>query len=39
VTHEILQTVLDVASGRPTVSEDLDLGRDEFVPWQLGAVM
>ena len=35
---EILETVLAVASGRPTVSEDLDLGRDEFVPWQLGAV-
>jgi altronate hydrolase len=35
---EILQAVLDVASGRPTVSEELDLGRDEFVPWQLGAV-
>jgi altronate hydrolase len=38
VGDEILQAVLDVASGRPTVSEELDLGRDEFVPWQLGAV-
>lgn len=38
VGDEILDLVLDVASGRPTVSEDLDLGRDEFVPWQLGAV-
>lgn len=38
VGEEILDLVLAVASGRPTVSEDLDLGRDEFVPWQLGAV-
>lgn len=38
VGEEILRAVLDVASGRPTVSEELDLGRDEFVPWQLGAV-
>ncbi|GAA3351398.1 altronate dehydratase family protein [Amorphoplanes nipponensis] len=38
VGDEILRAVLDVASGRPTVSEELDLGRDEFVPWQLGAV-
>jgi altronate hydrolase len=34
----IFETVLETASGRSTVSEDLDLGRDEFVPWQLGAV-
>jgi len=38
VGQEILDLVLDVASGRVTVSEELDLGRDEFVPWQLGAV-
>ncbi|WIM93439.1 altronate dehydratase family protein [Actinoplanes oblitus] len=35
---EIFETILAVASGRLTASEDLDLGRDEFVPWQLGAV-
>ena len=35
---EILEEILAVASGRLTTSEDLDLGRDEFVPWQLGAV-
>ncbi|AEV85548.1 galactarate dehydratase [Actinoplanes sp. SE50] len=35
---EIFETILAVASGRPTAGEDLDLGRDEFVPWQLGAV-
>ncbi|GAA1581900.1 UxaA family hydrolase [Actinoplanes couchii] len=36
--QEIFEAILAVASGRPTASEDLDLGRDEFVPWQLGAV-
>ncbi|BBH70338.1 D-galactarate dehydratase [Actinoplanes sp. OR16] len=35
---QIFEALLEVASGRITVSEDLDLGRDEFVPWQLGAV-
>jgi altronate hydrolase len=38
IGEQILETILEVASGRVTVSEDLDLGRDEFVPWQLGAV-
>ncbi|GIF08438.1 D-galactarate dehydratase [Actinoplanes siamensis] len=36
--NEIFETILAVASGELTASEDLDLGRDEFVPWQLGAV-
>jgi len=31
--------MLDVASGRRTASELLSLGDNEFVPWQLGAVM
>lgn len=38
VGQEILQTMLQVASGRSTVSEELDLCANEFVPWQLGAV-
>lgn len=38
VGDQILAEILAVASGHPTVSEDLDLGADEFVPWQLGAV-
>ncbi|KUL21497.1 UxaA family hydrolase [Actinoplanes awajinensis] len=38
VGEEIFEAVLATASGRLTASEDLDLGRDEFVPWQLGAV-
>jgi altronate hydrolase len=28
-----------VASGKPTKSEAQDFGDEEFVPWQLGAVM
>ena len=38
LTGEERETLLEMASGRSAVSEDLDLGRDEFVPWQLGAV-
>lgn len=38
VGDEIFAEILAVASGHQTVSEDLDLGADEFVPWQLGAV-
>ena len=38
VGQEIFDLILRVASGEQTVSEDLDLGADEFVPWQLGAV-
>jgi len=33
---EIFAAILDHASGRPTKSEALDLGRHEFVPWQIG---
>jgi len=35
----IFQTVLDIASGAPSKSETLGFGDDEFVPWQIGAVM
>jgi len=35
----ILNRVLAVASGETTKSETLGLGDNEFVPWQLGAVM
>ncbi len=38
VGEEIFETILAVASGRATVSEELDLGADEFVPWQMGVV-
>ena len=35
----IFDTILDVASGRPSKSEALGLGDEEFVPWHIGAVM
>ncbi|MEN5072632.1 altronate dehydratase family protein [Isoptericola cucumis] len=38
VGDELFEKILAVASGEQTVSEELDLGADEFVPWQLGAV-
>ncbi|MFT4259085.1 MAG: UxaA family hydrolase [Microbacterium sp.] len=38
VGQEIFERILRVASGEMSVSEDLDLGQDEFVPWQLGSV-
>lgn len=38
VGREIFDEILAVASGKETVSEDLDLGQDEFIPWQLGTV-
>jgi altronate hydrolase len=37
--EHIFQTVLDIASGAPSKSEALGFGDDEFVPWQIGAVM
>jgi altronate hydrolase len=36
---EVLDYVLEVASGRRTKSEQLGYGGAEFVPWQVGAVM
>lgn len=38
VGHELLDLIIEVASGQRTVSEDMGLGQEEFVPWQLGAV-
>jgi altronate hydrolase len=37
--REIFDAVLAVASGERTKSELLGYGRNEFVPWQIGAVM
>jgi altronate hydrolase len=37
--EEIFHTILRVASGERTKSEDLGYGDNEFVPWQVGAVM
>ena len=35
----IFERMLEVASGDPTKSEALGFGDQEFVPWQIGAVM
>ncbi len=35
----IFERLLEVASGDPTKSETLGFGGEEFVPWQIGAVM
>jgi altronate hydrolase len=37
--RQIFDLVLATASGRKTASEELGFGAEEFVPWQLGAVM
>ncbi|MCD7107737.1 altronate dehydratase family protein [Rhizobium sp. DKSPLA3] len=37
--REIFQTVLRVASGERSKSEELGYGANEFVPWQIGATM
>lgn len=37
--QEIFQTILAVASGKKSKSEELGYGDNEFVPWQIGAVM
>ena len=37
--REIYELVLKVASGEASKSEAQGLGDDEFVPWQIGAVM
>ncbi|TQM02017.1 UxaA family hydrolase [Pseudonocardia kunmingensis] len=39
VGERLFQFILDTASGRKTFSEELGFGQEEFVPWQLGAVM
>lgn len=36
---EIYNALLDLASGRPSNSERLGYGGNEFVPWHVGAVM
>lgn len=37
--EEILETMIAVASGTRSKSEMLGLGDNEFIPWQIGAVM
>ncbi|MBO0608981.1 UxaA family hydrolase [Myceligenerans salitolerans] len=38
VGRQIFDLVLAVASGEHTVSEDLEIGAEEFIPWHVGAV-
>ena len=35
----LFEEIVAVASGRPTKSEEFGFGDEEFVPWQLGAVL
>lgn len=37
--RQVYDLVLEVASGRRSLSEELGLGGEEMVPWQLGAVL
>ena len=37
--QRIFERILEVASGDQTKSEALGFGDDEFIPWQIGAVM
>ncbi len=37
--QKIFDVILRVASGEQSKSESLGFGGDEFVPWQIGAVM
>ena len=37
--EEIFRMIVDVASGRPSKSETLGVGNEEFVPWMIGAQM
>ncbi len=39
IGERIFQLMLETASGRATKSEQHGYGQNEFVPWQLGAVM
>jgi altronate hydrolase len=38
VGQEIFDLIVEVASGRQTVSEELGVGQEEFVPWNFGTV-
>jgi altronate hydrolase len=37
--REIFETILEVASGQRTKSEQLGIGDEEFVPWDVGPVL
>ena len=35
----LFEALVDMASGRPSKSEELGFGTEEIVPWRMGAVM
>ena len=37
--EKIFERILAVASGEKTLSEQFDYGDNEFVPWQVGAIL
>ncbi len=39
VGDELFELILEVASGRKPLSEEMGIGQDEFAPWPMGAVM
>ena len=39
VGEEIFDYMLEIASGKQSKSEALGFGDNEFIPWQVGAVM
>jgi altronate hydrolase len=38
VGRQIFDRILAVASGEQTVSEELEIGAEEFIPWHMGSV-
>ena len=36
---ELFESIIDMASGRPSKSEQLGFGTEEIVPWRIGAVL
>ena len=39
VGERMFETILDVASGKPTKSEAAGIGEEEFAPWQIGPLL
>jgi altronate hydrolase len=39
VGDELFELILETASGRKPLSEEMGIGQDEFAPWPMGAVM
>lgn len=37
--ERIFRSIIETASGTPTLSEQQNYGNNEFVPWQVGAIM